>query len=194
MMPTSAGGPGYQIPLLRFLHWHLARLPASISPPNEPILLKLAFDGATITSGKRITQELGGFQLLHEGEPLSSIKSPQNCHVWVIYIGGETEEELRKELQSTILVHHTSIQMGMLLTFFSQAVNHLVQSASVIVNGKEWKVKPVLTCDLKALMKMLGLYDVFHPKSHWKCPFCDVSQEYVICALWHTNAFAYLCF
>jgi len=41
----------------------------------------------------------------------------------------------------------------------------------------EWQIKPILTCNLKALMKMMGLYDVFHPTAKWKCPFCPVSTE-----------------
>jgi len=73
-------------------------------PSAEPILLKLAFNGEVITSGKHVPQELGGFQFLHPGESLSLIKYPRNCHVWVVYIGGETEEELWQELQSSIQV------------------------------------------------------------------------------------------
>ncbi len=59
-----------------------------------------------------------------------------------------------------------------------QAVNHLVKDMTLVVRGQEWKVKPVLTCDLKVLMKMLGLYDVFHPKSKSKCPYCACSARY----------------
>jgi hypothetical protein len=49
------------------------------------------------------------------------------------------------------------------------------------VGDREYKIKPVLTCDLKALMKLIGLYDVFHPSAKWKCPFCDVCSEYCCC-------------
>lgn len=27
---------------------------------------------------------------------------------------------------------------------------------------------------MKCLVKILGLYDVFHPKAHWKCAWCHV--------------------
>lgn len=96
------GGKGYEIPLLAFLRWHLARSPPA--DPQAPLVLKLAFDNATVTSGKRVPQELGGFHLLQPGDSLSATKSPSSCHVWVVYIGGESEEELRSELMATIEV------------------------------------------------------------------------------------------
>jgi len=34
-------------------------------------------------------------------------------------------------------------------------------------------------CDLKCLIEVLGLYDVFHPKAKWKCPWCNVSDSNV---------------
>lgn len=90
---------GYEIPLHAYLQHRLKLHPPS--DPKQPVLLKLAFDGATITSGKRIQQEVGGFQILTPGETLASVKSPKNCHVFVLYIGGETDEELREALTTT---------------------------------------------------------------------------------------------
>lgn len=66
-----------------------------------PVLLKLVFDGAMMTSGKQIQQEVGGFQILSPGEELSLVKLPKNCHVYVLYIGSETEEELSEALTHT---------------------------------------------------------------------------------------------
>lgn len=104
ILPTSTLGQGYHIPLHTYLKWHLQQLPLESSPSSTPLLLKLSFDGATITSKKCTQQELSGFQFIQPHEPLSSIKSPKNCHVWLVYIGGESEEELQCELQSTIEV------------------------------------------------------------------------------------------
>jgi hypothetical protein len=59
-----------------------------------------------------------------------------------------------------------------------QAVNHIAVEMKLVVGEKEWLLKPILTCDLKALMKMLGLYDVFHPRATSKCPFCSCSSRY----------------
>jgi len=102
VLPTAPSGQGYHIPLLDFIWWYLAW--SSMQPTTKPLLLKLAFNGATMTSDQQIQQEIGGFQFLHPGKSLSSIKSPDNCHVWVIYLGGETEEELRHELHASIQV------------------------------------------------------------------------------------------
>ncbi len=104
IIPTASEGKGYYIPLLDFLQWHIQQQPPTPTPSSEPLLLKLAFDGAIITSGKCTKQELGSFQLLKPHEALSTIKSPQSCHVWIVYIGSETAEELQRELQSTIKV------------------------------------------------------------------------------------------
>lgn len=109
ILPTSTSGQGCHIPLLKYLEWHISRLPASVAPSAEPILLKLAFDGATITKARHIQQELGGFQLLHPEEALSSLKSPQTCHVWVVYLGGESWEELVRELESTVEVRSPAL-------------------------------------------------------------------------------------
>lgn len=103
MHPTP-GGAGYEIPLLDYLRWHLKCHPPPLSP--KPLLIKFALDGAMMTAGKRVAQELGGFQVLTPGEPLAQTKSPKNCHIFIIYVGGETDEELRRELRQTIVVRH----------------------------------------------------------------------------------------
>jgi hypothetical protein len=63
-----------------------------------------------MTSGKQTTQELGGWQILTPGEPLASVKSPCNCHAFLIYIGGELEEELQESLTNTKMVQHLTIE------------------------------------------------------------------------------------
>ncbi|KAL6078437.1 hypothetical protein QOT17_001609 [Balamuthia mandrillaris] len=35
-----------------------------------------------------------------------------------------------------------------------------------------YALEPVLVCDMAALIKVLGLYTCYHPKSQWKCPWC----------------------
>jgi hypothetical protein len=88
------GDTGYEIPLLEYLEWYLEHnLPPTT---NKPLELKFALDGANMTLGKWKMQEVGGFQVLTPGELLASVKSPKSCHVFVIYIGGKTEEELQQ--------------------------------------------------------------------------------------------------
>lgn len=101
------GGKGYEIPLLAFLRWHLAR-----SPPADPQAPRKNWVGFTCSSLATLCQ-----QPSHHPVAMSC------CYAWCLN----------------------------------------------------------MICDLKALMKLIGLYDVFHPSAKWKCPFCDVCSEYCCC-------------
>jgi hypothetical protein len=70
------------------------------------------------------------------------------------YLGAEDKEELREELTRAIPV-----------------INSLLQ---ITVGDNEYQIQCFLVCDMKCLVRILGLYDVFHPKSHWKCAWCHV--------------------
>jgi hypothetical protein len=48
-----------------------------------------------MTTGSYIQEEVGAFQFLFSGQKLADVKSPTNAHMWIIYIGAETEEILR---------------------------------------------------------------------------------------------------
>lgn len=54
-----------------------------------------------------------------------------------------------------------------------------MEGTQVEVNGTKYTIEPVLTCDLKALIKILGLKTIFHMASIWKCPYCAVTKLYV---------------
>lgn len=62
---------------------------------TKPLYLKFALDGTTMTSGRHIQEEIGAFQYLYDGQKLADVKSPEEAHMWIIYIGAETEEILR---------------------------------------------------------------------------------------------------
>ena len=59
-----------------------------------------------------------------------------------------------------------------------QVIDMFVAGEKVKVDGTKYTIEPVLTCDLKALMKMLGLKTVFHTSSKWRCPYCAVPKSY----------------
>jgi hypothetical protein len=99
------------------------------------------------------------FVLWYAGTPLSNIKSPDNCHVWMIYIGGETGEELRNELKAT-----------------AQSL-HVLMKEGITCNGETYIFEPVLTCDLAALVVLLGLYEVYRSNAVWRCPWCAVCND-----------------
>lgn len=92
------GDVGYQYELIDYMTQMLKDDPPS--DPSKPIILKLAIDGAIMTSHKKISQVIGGIQHLHPGDPLSTAKSPSSCHVITIYIGGETNTELKTAFAS----------------------------------------------------------------------------------------------
>ena len=53
-------------------------------------------------------------------------------------------------------------------------INNLVATKGITVRGRTYKVCPMLCCDMKALVKILGLCDVFKPNTIYKCPWCEV--------------------
>lgn len=133
-----------------------------------------------MTTGKRTCQELVVFELIangvylshtrvnglkflmvtpHAGMELSVVKSPDNAHTCVIYIGGETDEEVRSELKSVACTLGPLIKEGL------------------TINGKSYTFEPILTCDLAALVVMLGLYEVYRSQSMWRCPWCAVHKH-----------------
>jgi hypothetical protein len=61
---------------------------------------------------------------------------------------------------------------------YVQVVALFADGKQVEVEGIKYTINPVLTCDLKVLMKMLGLKNVFHPSAKWRCPYCAVSKRY----------------
>jgi hypothetical protein len=54
-----------------------------------------------------------------------------------------------------------------------------IEGMKVKVDNVKYTITPVLTCNLKALMKMMGLKSVFHPCSTWWCPYCAASNGYM---------------
>jgi hypothetical protein len=45
------------------------------------------------------------------------------------------------------------------------------------VDGNTYKLNLFLVCDMKCLVRILGLYDVFHPKSTYKCAWCPITHQ-----------------
>jgi len=64
---------------------------------DEELLLKISVDNAKMT-GTKIFEEAAGFDILQRGQSIASVKSPDSCHLWAMYVGKETVPELDKEL------------------------------------------------------------------------------------------------
>lgn len=139
--PTP-GGQGAEIPVIEYLKWLLQHSP----PPQDnttPIKIKFAFDGGTMTSKRRVQEEIGTFELLYDVLTISQLKSPKNAHQYIIYIGGESTEEYQQQLRNVV-----------------DAISFLENGGSISVNGLCYTFEPFLVCDLKALVCLLGLYKV----------------------------------
>ncbi len=91
---TKTPGNGRQQDLKKVLEWLFKREKID---PNVPVRIKFAFDGARITLKQKQKQVVGTVEVL-AGKTLQQIKSPNNAHQWIIYVGEESNEDLKKEL------------------------------------------------------------------------------------------------
>jgi len=83
VVPTP-GGQGHQFAdLLAYIRWLIQREPPK--DPTAPITLKFCFDGCTMTSGKRIQQEVGAVDLLYPEFSTAQCKSINTTHQFVLY-------------------------------------------------------------------------------------------------------------
>lgn len=69
--------------------------------PNVPLRIKFAFDGARVTIKQKQMQVVGTVELL-SNKTVEEIKSSTNAHQWIIYLGDETNEDLKKELSDAL--------------------------------------------------------------------------------------------
>jgi hypothetical protein len=82
--------------MLRYL---LSKQPPT--DPKQPVQIKFAFDGGTMTSGKRIQQEQATLQILTD-HALREVKSHTHAHQWMVYLGNENYETFQQELANSI--------------------------------------------------------------------------------------------
>jgi hypothetical protein len=75
---ATPGGKGSELALYDLIKMVIEKKP----PPDnsKPLLVKFAFDGATMTTGKRIKQEIGTLEFLYDGITLEQAKSPNNAY------------------------------------------------------------------------------------------------------------------
>lgn len=78
--------------------------------PSSPIHVKIAFDRGTMTSGKRIQQEVGTFQVLNELS-LQEAKSHTTAHEFIIYLGLKNILKWQRNLQN----HNKTYKPGLIL-------------------------------------------------------------------------------
>jgi hypothetical protein len=99
LAPQKTPGSGYVLPLIKYMRLVLQENKGRFDP-KKPIFVKFAFDGATMTRGKKIKQEIGTFEFLSGHETLKKAKSLYNGHQFFIYVGEESQQNLELELSS----------------------------------------------------------------------------------------------
>lgn len=95
---TRTKGNGRQQELKQVLAWMLKKEQIN---PDVPVCIKFAFDGARITLKQKQTQVVGTLEIL-SGKNIAQAKSPSNAHQWIIYLGSESNENLKKELADAL--------------------------------------------------------------------------------------------
>lgn len=95
---TKTKGNGRQQQLEDVLTWLFKKENVD---PNVPLRIKFAFDGARVTVKQKQMQVVGTVELL-SGKTVQEIKSASNAHQWIIYLGSETNEDLKKELDDAL--------------------------------------------------------------------------------------------
>ncbi len=68
---------------------------------DDRIMVKFGFDNARMTGNWKLSEEIGGLEIICAGDSLAKIKSSHQCHVFTIFAGKETLEVLQEELRTT---------------------------------------------------------------------------------------------
>ncbi|MGH2639129.1 MAG: SAP domain-containing protein [Rhabdochlamydiaceae bacterium] len=120
--------------------------------------IKIGIDNGVLTQGKRKRGEICIFALVDS----RNVKSPEDAHlVWMTCCGEESRQMFEEELLTTIV----------------PAINKLIETPQLEIDGATYEIEMFLCCDLACLVKLVGLYDVYHPCSHFKCLWCKVKSE-----------------
>lgn len=154
--PTP-GGNGASIPFTFLLSKILQLRPLDES---KEVIIKLAVDGMTVTSGKRKKLEVATFDVILDEQSIAELRSPNNANQFIIYFGPEDYNILKSEFGN---------EFG--------EINKLIQNPSLTVDGKTYQLKLLLVADMAAGQELLGMYDTAHPKSFYRCLWCGVTKD-----------------
>jgi hypothetical protein len=149
----TPGGRGYTYSLFRYIRWHLSQ-ENRLENVNGAIPIKISFDGCQVTSSRRIQAQTAVFQDMRLGH-----KKEAGYHFGV-FIGDEDYETISQEFHDVC-----------------KEINQLFEKPEIEINGKIVKLSPFLTCDMKSLCILLGLYEVWRPGSKYRCPWCKVTKD-----------------
>lgn len=75
----------------------------------------------------------------------------------MLYLGKEEENEFQQEMSKIIPV-----------------IDKLIETKKLQVGEQVYTIQPLLCCDMKALVMLLGLYEVYRSNTTWRCAWCEV--------------------
>ena len=104
--------------------------------------------------------EVVGLQLMN-GETVESSKSARTFHTFLLYLGKEDYDTLKKELADALPKINKISEEGKISVVFDE-------------EEKEVDVEVYLVCNLAVLVDVMGLNAIFHPKVTLKCLWCLV--------------------
>jgi len=123
--------------------------------------MKLAIDGASKTKkSKFIAVTLDDLSV-----PIEDVHSERNAHLLAFCFGGEEKQNLRALLFPLVNDLFTLAKCDNKIRIVQEGIE------------KEVKVNLFLCCDLVCLAKVMGFNAVYHPKSIYKCTWCEVTEE-----------------
>lgn len=100
---------------------------------------------------------------------IPGLRSGKNSHLLFLYWGDESHQNLTKALKNVLIDLQTIRENGNKVEVFLRDENGRIKKVTV-------KVTVWLTCDMVCLCKVLGLGSVYHPRSKYCCPWCEVTR------------------
>jgi len=162
--PMADGVQGHTYGLAEYLRYFFTKNGYSVNKTNR---IKIAADGGTLSS-KKSKYEIGTFESADEAN-VDKLRSHKNSHVIFMYWGDESRDNLRVAMQ----------RLSSDIEQLKKQKNRIKITTVVDNQPKEVEIEVEiwLTCDMACLCKVLGLCDVFHSSSKYKCPWCEVTKD-----------------
>jgi len=155
---------GHTYGLIDYLRYFFSKKGYKVNKKNR---IKIAADGGSLSS-KKSKYEIGTFESVDEPD-VGKLRSHKNSHVIFMFWGDESRENLQLAMQRLSSDIELLKQQKNKLKITTMVDN---QPTEVEIEVEIW-----LTCDMACLCKVLGLCDVFHTKSKFKCPWCEVIKD-----------------
>ncbi|MDP3441751.1 MAG: hypothetical protein Q8T08_02725, partial [Ignavibacteria bacterium] len=146
-----------------------------LTPEKGPYILKFDIDANRVTKTNQQYQNMA-FEIIYPSLSTKDCNSPRNSHTFMIYKFRKANEESNSALTTQLQEVRAEIEA-------------MFKTKELVIDGKSIiKFKDVVfSSDLAAWVKLLGLKHVFHPKTPFICPICNVGIAFLKNSLKITN-------